>query len=374
MMNTGSLFFKRIVFIIYSFTFCISLCFENINWLQRKQYTDTTIKPSSSNNFGLKYFSQAKTQTIIYAINELGSSERTNSTPPIREHSYAYGVEDLFPNQKSGASFEYGFNADDLWQAMRQEAEEKARQEPLLVSFYYSTILNHRSLESSLAFHMANKLASPSIISTDLYKIFMEALEADESFRRALREDIRAVRERDPACTSATDALLYFKGFQALQTHRVAHWLWTNQRQTLAHFLQSQVSEKFQIDIHPGAQIGSGMFIDHGHAIVVGETAVIGNNVSMLHQVTLGGSGTKDKQRHPKIGDNVLIGAGTSILGPVNVGKGVQIGACSLVLQDIPDNCVAVGVPAKILGATKVTAPSLLMRHNSIVESDGAGI
>jgi len=281
---------------------------------------------------------------------------------------------DLFPNTKSGASLEDNSH-DDLWQVMRKEAEEKARQEPLLVSFYYSTILNHKSLESSLAFHMANKLQSPSIIGTDLYKIFMEAISAAPGHGATLRADIRAVRERDPACTAATDALLYFKGFQALQAHRAAHALWRSGRRTLAHYLQSQVSEKFQIDIHPGAVIGPGAFIDHGHAIVVGETARIGANVSMLHQVTLGGSGTKDRQRHPIIGDNVLIGAGTSILGPVQVGNGVQIGACSLVLQDIPAFSVAVGVPAKILGATKNTAPSLEMNQSFETKNmDGGGI
>eukprot|EP00640_Fibrocapsa_japonica_P002190 CAMPEP_0113933550 /NCGR_PEP_ID=MMETSP1339-20121228/615_1 /TAXON_ID=94617 /ORGANISM="Fibrocapsa japonica" /LENGTH=342 /DNA_ID=CAMNT_0000934857 /DNA_START=152 /DNA_END=1181 /DNA_ORIENTATION=+ /assembly_acc=CAM_ASM_000762 len=260
-----------------------------------------------------------------------------------------------------------------VWECMRREAQEQAQAEPLLVSFLYSTILNHDSLESSLAFHMANKLQSPSLISTEVQRLFQEALADCPDFRLALRLDIQAVRERDPACTSLIDAMLYFKGFQALQSHRLAHHLWKTGRRTLAHYLQSQVSSTFQIDIHPGATLGSGLFIDHGTGIVVGETAVIGHNVSMLHQVTLGGSGTSQTVRHPQIGNGVLIGAGSSILGNIVVGDGAQIGACSLVLEDIPPACVAVGVPARILGVGQIAQPSLQMRHQSILDSGVGG-
>jgi len=188
------------------------------------------------------------------------------------------------------------------------------------------------------------------MISTQIQALILEALHNSEDFRQSLRADMMAVRDRDPACNCLPDVFLYFKGFQALQTHRVAHYMYTNGRQVLAHYLQSQVSQNFQIDIHPNATIGRGVMMDHGTGIVVGETARIGNNCSILHHVTLGGSGRAGVDRHPKVGNGVLLGAGSSVLGNINIGDGCQIGAGTLVISDLPPHSVAVGVPAKIIG------------------------
>lgn len=190
---------------------------------------------------------------------------------------------------------------------------------------------------------MANQLSSPAMISTQIQALFLEAFDQSPAFRYAVRKDILAVMDRDPAVKTSPDVLLYFKGFQALQTHRVSHWLWTHGRPTLALFLHSRANTVFQIDIHPGAKLGNGIFIDHGTGVVIGETAVVGDNVSMLHKVTLGGSGRKHVQRHPTIGDGVLLGAGATLLGNIKIGEGAHIGACSMVLEDIPAFSVAVG-------------------------------
>ncbi|CBJ32520.1 Serine O-acetyltransferase [Ectocarpus siliculosus] len=258
---------------------------------------------------------------------------------------------------------------DEVWLSMRQEAKRAAEKEPLLVSFVYSTILNQKTLEAAVAFHLANKLAGPHMLSTQVQALVREYFaDVGTPLRRTLRRDIIAVRERDPACDSYHDCLLYFKGFQALQTHRVAHWLYHTGRHALAFYLQSQVAQEFQIDLHPGAKFGEGVFIDHGTGIVVGETAVVGDDVSMLHRVTLGGSGVKSADRHPKIGNGVLIGAGACLLGNIKVGKGTQIGAGSLVATDLPERCVAVGVPAKVLGQGKKRKPALAMDQDCFKE------
>eukprot|EP00977_Amphora_coffeiformis_P020398 scaffold8210_cov175-Amphora_coffeaeformis.AAC.6 len=242
-------------------------------------------------------------------------------------------------------------SVDHVWKLLRYEAYQESLREPLLVSFLYSTILNHPSLESSLAFLLGNRLQSPAMmISTQLQSLILEALHQSPGFRRALRADIMAVRDRDPACNALPDVFLYFKGFHALQSYRVAHYLWLSKRRVLASYLQSQVSQVFQIDIHPNATIGNGIMLDHGTGIVMGETASIGNNCSILHHVTLGGSGKKGVVRHPQVGNGVLLGAGATLLGPVKVGDGSQVGAGTLVISDLPAHCVAVGVPARIIG------------------------
>lgn len=253
---------------------------------------------------------------------------------------------------------------DEVWMSMRSEAKKAAEKEALLVSFMSSTILNQRSLESSLSFHLANKLTGPSMMATQIQALFLECLSDSAEFRRSARRDMVAVRDRDPACTSYHDALLYFKGYQALQTHRVSHWLHTKGRYTLAHFLQSRASQEFQIDIHPAAILGEGVFLDHGTGVVIGETARIGDDSSILHQVTLGGSGAGHGLRHPNVGKGVLIGAGSCLLGPIKVGDNAQIGAGSLVLEDVPAGCVAVGVPARVLGKSRVANPAGEMRHD----------
>eukprot|EP00980_Cylindrotheca_fusiformis_P025799 scaffold14624_cov100-Cylindrotheca_fusiformis.AAC.7 len=246
----------------------------------------------------------------------------------------------------------YSESKDVVWDLMRWEAYQEAQREPLLVSFLYSSILNHDSLESSLSFLLANKISSPAMISTQVQSLVAQALRSDPSVGRAIRADIMAVRDRDPACTCLPDVFLYFKGFQALQTYRVAHILWEKQnKKVLSHYLQSQMSQSFQIDIHPNATLGSGIMLDHGTGIVIGETAHVGHNCSILHHVTLGGSGKKGVDRHPKVGEGVLLGAGASVLGNVKIGDGCQIGAGTLVITDLPAHSVAVGVPAKIIGS-----------------------
>jgi len=244
----------------------------------------------------------------------------------------------------------YGAQGQDVvWDNMRRDAQFEASREPLLASFMHATILSHTSLERSLAFHIANLLSSPAMISTQIQALILDAFEDNPQFKVSLRMDILAVMDRDPAVRTSPDVILYFKGFQALQTHRVAHWLWKTGRSTLALFLHSRANTVFSIDIHPGAKLGNGVFIDHGTGVVIGETAVVGDNVSMLHKVTLGGTGTQNIQRHPTIGNCVLLGAGATLLGNIKVGDGAQIGACSMVLEDVPAFSVAVGVPAKVI-------------------------
>lgn len=263
---------------------------------------------------------------------------------------------------------------DVIWDLMKWEAYQEAQREPLLVSFLYSSILNHRTLESSLAFLLANKLSSAAMISTQIQSLILDALDQDRSIGRAVRADIMAVRDRDPACTCLPDVFLYFKGFHALQTYRVAHTVWKSDRHVLAHYLQSQMSQTFQIDIHPNATLGSGIMLDHGTGIVIGETSQLGHNCSILHHVTLGGSGKKGVDRHPKVGDGVLLGAGTTILGNIRVGDGCQVGAGGLVITDLPPHSVAVGVPVKIIGSFVDVTEQPSIEMNQMIDpflSDG---
>jgi serine O-acetyltransferase len=263
----------------------------------------------------------------------------------------------------------YSSDTDVVWDLMRWDAFQEAQREPLLVSFLHSTILNHDTLESSLAFLLANRLASPAMISTQIQSLILEALAEDPSIGRKLRADIMAVRDRDPACTCLPDVFLYFKGFHALQTYRVASVLWRADKRVLAHFLQSQMSQIFQIDIHPNAILGSGIMLDHGTGIVIGETARVGHNCSILHHVTLGGSGKKGVDRHPKVGEGVLLGAGASVLGNIQIGDGCQVGAGTLVITDLPPHCVAVGVPAKIIGSFVDESEQPSIEMNQMMDS-----
>jgi len=262
-------------------------------------------------------------------------------------------------------------NIDLVWSLLQKEAKIEAEREPLLVSFLYSTILNHPNLESALAFHLANRLTSPSMDSIQIMNIILDALMYSPTFRRDLRADIIAVRNRDPACTCLPDVFLYFKGYHALQAYRVSHHLWRNGKKTLAHYVQSQISQNFQIDIHPNATLKSGIMLDHGTGVVIGETAVVGHNCSILHGVTLGGSGKGGVDRHPKIKDGVLLGAGATVLGNIHIGEGCQVGAGTLVIDDLPAHSVAVGVPSKIIGSYKEEAqPSQNMNQVGSYESE----
>ncbi|MDP7149897.1 MAG: serine O-acetyltransferase [Paracoccaceae bacterium] len=250
---------------------------------------------------------------------------------------------------------------DPVWDRVRREAEEIVRAEPLLGGMLHSSILHHDSLENALAYRTATKLASSEISEQIIREIVDEAYVTDQELVVAARADIVAVTERDPACHRFVQPILYFKGFQAIQAYRVSHWLWRQGRKDMAYMLQMRISEAFGIDIHPAARIGKGIMIDHAHSIVIGETAVVGDNVSMLHSVTLGGTGKEEEDRHPKIDDGVLIGAGAKVLGNIKVGCCSRIAAGSVVLKDVPPATTVAGVPAKVVGKAGCDQPALEM-------------
>lgn len=253
---------------------------------------------------------------------------------------------------------------DPVWTRIVEEAEQAITNEPLLGGLIHSTILHHGSLERALTYRMAMKLSSPEMSEQLLREIADEAYASDASLGESARADIVAVYDRDPACLRYIQPLLFFKGFQAVQSYRVAHWLWNKGRKDLAYFLQMRISEQFGLDVHPAARIGRGIMIDHAHSIVIGETAVVGDNVSMLHSVTLGGTGKEEEDRHPKIGNGVLIGAGAKVLGNIKVGDCSRIAAGSVVLHDVPACKTVAGVPARIVGAAGCSQPALNMDHS----------
>lgn len=252
---------------------------------------------------------------------------------------------------------------DPLWQSIREEVAGDVEREPILASFLHATVLNHKSLEDALAFLLAGKLECSALPAMLVRELIADALEANPGIGQSIRADIRATRDRDPAAKGFSEPFLYFKGFHALQTHRVAHFLWHEGRQSLALFLQNRTSEVFGVDIHPAARVGNGILIDHATSVVIGETAVIEDNVSILHEVTLGGTGKAEGDRHPKVRHGVLIGAGAKILGNVEVGRGAKVGAGSVVLEDVPPHCTVAGVPAQIIGTPNVDEPALEMDH-----------
>lgn len=254
-------------------------------------------------------------------------------------------------------------DVDTIWQAVRQEVACEAEREPMLASFLHATILNHANLESAISFHLAGKLETTTLPSMLIREVIDEAFRSDPQIGAALRCDLRAIRERDPASHSYFVPLLYFKGFHALQSYRIAHWLWGENRKALALYLQNKISEVFAVDVHPAARIGRGVMIDHGTSVVIGETAVVEDNVSMLHEVTLGGTGKETGDRHPKVRQGVLIGTGAKILGNVEVGAGSKVAAGSVVLSDVPPHTTVAGVPAKAVGRTEVAEPALEMNH-----------
>ncbi|GMG86438.1 serine O-acetyltransferase [Biformimicrobium ophioploci] len=250
---------------------------------------------------------------------------------------------------------------DQLWQAMREEAQAAAQSEPVLASYFHNTVLRHASLAAALAYQLASVLDHTALPATTLKEVIAEALAADPQIGEAMQRDICAWYERDPACDAHILPFLNFKGFHALQSHRIAHWLWQQGRQTLAYYFQSRVSEQFAVDIHPAARFGAGIMIDHATGLVVGETAVVGDDVSILHSVTLGGTGSGGGDRHPKIGNCVMIGAGAKVLGPIHVGECVKVAAGSLVLEDVPAHSTVAGVPARVVGQAAEAQPALTM-------------
>ena len=252
---------------------------------------------------------------------------------------------------------------DPVWQRIIEEADQAVEDEPLLGGLIHACILHHDSLEKALAYRTAQKLASGEMSEQLLREIADEAHADDPALGAAARADIMAVYDRDPACHRFIQPLLFFKGFQAVQAYRVGHWLWARGRRDFAYFIQMRVSEVFGVDIHPAARIGKGIMIDHAHSIVVGETATVGDNVSMLHSVTLGGTGKEEEDRHPKIGDGVLIGAGAKVLGNIRVGNCSRVAAGSVVLSEVPPCKTVAGVPARIVGEAGCDQPSISMDH-----------
>ena len=236
-----------------------------------------------------------------------------------------------------------------------------AQSEAMLASYLYAAVLNHDTLEAALSYLLAAKLASAYLSAMSLRDIFARALGDSGAIREAIRGDLTAVLQRDPAARGLAQPFLHYKGFHALQAHRVAHWLWGEGRESLAFYLQSRVSETFAVDLHPAARIGKGILIDHGTGVVIGETAVVGDDVSLLHEVTLGGTGKEGGDRHPKVGSGVLIGAGAKILGNIRVGDGSKVAAGSVVLHDVPPHATVAGVPARVVGHPATDEPALLM-------------
>lgn len=261
---------------------------------------------------------------------------------------------------------------DPLWERIRDETTRHASDEPILASFLHATILNHAVLERALSFHLAVQLDSPTASSLLLRDVMLQAFESDANIRAAVRADLQAVLDRDSACHELYIPFLYFKGFHALQTQRVAHWLWQQGRESLALFFQNRMSNGFGVDIHPAARMGSGIMLDHASGLVIGETAVVGNNVSILQSVTLGGTGKDEGDRHPKIGNGVLISAGAKILGNIRVGDGAKVGAGSVVLEDVPAHTTVAGVPAKIIGRPSSDQPALEMDHDFGCDEEAA--
>ncbi len=249
-----------------------------------------------------------------------------------------------------------------LWAKLRVDAEQAAAKDNWLRSFVHIAVLSHENFASALGGHLARKLGDWYITAERLADLTETAYAEDPGIVASAVADLSAIVARDPAADSLLTPFLYFKGFHALQWHRVAHWLWGQGRTELAHFLQSRVSEVFAVDIHPAVPVGRGVFIDHGTGVVIGETAVVGNDVSILQGVTLGGTGKEHGDRHPKVRDGVLLAVGAKVLGNIEIGRFAKVGAGSVVLKNVPPGATVAGVPAKVVGwSTSDQAPAVEM-------------
>src|SRR5271157_4077106 len=250
---------------------------------------------------------------------------------------------------------------DPVWECVRHDAEAAARAEPELAALMFANILNHSKLEHAVCHRLAQRLDHDNVNADLIRQTFLAIAEREPEYAEIIRADLSAVYDRDPACSRLIDPLLYFKGFHALETYRFAHSLWHAGRRDFAMYLQSQSSMVFNIDIHPAAKIGRGIMLDHGSGIVIGETAEIGDHTSILHSVTLGGSGKETGDRHPKVGRSVMIGAGAKILGNIVVGDCARVAAGSVVLKDVPPRTTVAGVPARVVGEAGCSQPSRVM-------------
>ena len=238
---------------------------------------------------------------------------------------------------------------DPIWDKIKEEARDASNIDPVITRYMYSLIIQNKSLEKVLSLHLSKLLETAHLEDRLIEELFEDFYNGHKDIKQIIRSDIAAVYDRDPACHRYIEPVLYFKGFQALQVHRLAHWLWNDGRKDFAYYLQSVCSRIFSVDIHPAAKFGRGIFIDHATGIVIGETAEIDDNVSILHDVTLGGTGKKCGDRHPKVKSGVLIGAGAKILGNITIGSSARIAAGSVVLHNVPDGTTVAGVPAKVI-------------------------
>ncbi|XSG82222.1 MAG: serine O-acetyltransferase [Methyloligella sp. ZOD6] len=250
---------------------------------------------------------------------------------------------------------------DPIWSRLQDEAEQLRVNEPALAGFVYATVLSHARLEDALCHRLSQRLQHTVGDAGLLNRTFLEVVEAAPEVGEDVRADLAAWATRDPACERVIEPLLYFKGFHALETYRLAHVLWHMGRRDLALYLQSQASRVFAVDIHPAAKIGKGIMLDHATGIVIGETAVIGDNCSLLHGVTLGGTGNESGDRHPKIGSGVMLGAGAKVLGNIKIGDCVRVAAGSVVLKDVPARRTVAGVPAREIGFAGCEEPAIAM-------------
>ncbi len=274
----------------------------------------------------------------------------------------------LQPSSDSKTNIE---SYDPVWSALRAEAEAAMQAEPALGSFIFATVLSHDRLEDAVCHRLARRLDNADVDVHLISQRFLQVLEKRPELGAIIRADLAAVRDRDPACQRFIEPLLFFKGFHALTTHRFAHELWLLGHRDFAYFLQSLGSQFFAVDIHPAARFGKGIMLDHATGFVVGETAMVGDNCSFLHEVTLGGSGKETGDRHPKIGNNVLIGVGAKILGNITVGNCSRVAAGSVVLTSVPHNTTVAGVPAKVVGPAGCSEPSRTMDQGLAPEDCG---
>jgi serine O-acetyltransferase len=256
---------------------------------------------------------------------------------------------------------------DPVWDAVRAGAQQMVNKEPSLANLAISAVLNHDSFEAALAHRLAARLDHDDLSADLIRQAFAETIADNPEIGHQARVDLAATLERDPACHRAIEPLMYFKGYQAIQTHRFAHAMYKAGRRDFALYLQSRASQVFQVDINPAVVMGKGIMLDHGTGLVIGETAVVGDNVSMLQNVTLGGTGKSDQDRHPKIGNGVLIGAGAKVLGNIKIGDCSRIGAGSVVLKEVPPRVTVAGVPAKVIGEAGCAQPALVMDHVVLV-------
>lgn len=253
---------------------------------------------------------------------------------------------------------------EQLWKKIREEAWSSSTNEPILASFFHSTILNHSNFKCALSYQLANRLDSHTMPAILMREVIEEAFVKSPEILDAAMMDIIAVQERDPAVEDFSIPLLYLKGFHALQVYRIANWLWKQKRVPLALYLQNRCSELFGVDVHPAANIGKGIMFDHATGVVIGETAVIEDNVSLLQGVTLGGTGKDCGDRHPKIRAGVMIGAGAKVLGNIEIGTGAKVGSGSVVLEPVPAHTTVAGVPARIVGKPSCNMPAMSMEQN----------